>query len=188
MTDDDDLRALMRRADPTNAHPPLDDARIRRVVAAAERDDLAPAPRKRARLLIAGASLGAVATAAGAALIAGLVATPALQAPGPTGGYVTCEVPTAAELRTNDTAYEALVTGVDDGVVTLEVSHVFTGTPDATVELPQSRTPSGDDLFVTGRTYLVASTGGFTDDCLTGPATAELRAVYEQAFGPGTGG
>lgn len=188
MTDDDDLRALMRRADPTNAHPPLDDARIRRVVAAAERDDLAPAPRKRARLLLAGASLGAVATAAGAALIAGIVATPALQEPGPTGGYVTCEAPTAAELRTNDTAYEALVTGIDDGVVTLEVSHVFAGNPGTAVQLPQSQTASGDDLFDTGRTYLVASSGGFTDDCLTGPTTPELRTVYEDAFGLGTGG
>ncbi|MDF2991166.1 MAG: hypothetical protein K0S37_1680 [Microbacterium sp.] len=188
MTEDDDLRALMRRADPSAAQPPLDDARIRRVVAAAERDGLAPARRKRPRLLVAGASIGAAATAAGTLLIAGLVATPAVQSPGPTGGSITCEAPTDAALRENDTAYEATAMSITDGTVTLAVTTVFAGTPGRTVELPQIEAPAGGDLFVAGESYLVASTGGFATDCLTGPATAQLRDAYVRAFGAGSAG
>ena len=188
MTDDNDLKALMRRADPTAAHPPLDDARIRRVVAAAERDGASPARRKRPRLIVAGASLGAAATAAGALLIAGLVSTPVAQAPGPTGGATTCTAPTESALRANDTAYEATATTVDDGVVTLAVTTVFAGDPGRTVELPQMEAPTGGDLFTVGQVYLVASAGGFATDCVTGPATADLRAMYEEAFGPASDG
>lgn len=189
MTEDDDLKALMRRADPSAASAPLDDARIRRVVAAAERDDPVPSRRRRPRFLIAGASLGAAATAAGAVIIAGLVATPAVPAPGPTGGAITCDAPTDAALRTNDTAYEATATRIDDGVVTLTVTTTFLGDPGASAEIPQMSDPeTGGDLFVVGHAYLVASTGGFASECLTGPATDELRRAYVSAFGPGVGG
>lgn len=189
MNEDDDLKALMRRADPSADSPPLDDVRIRRVVAAAERDDPARARRTRPRFLIAGASVGAAVTAAAAALIAGLVATPAVQAPGPTGGAITCEAPTDAALRANDTAYEATVTRIDDGVATLRVTTTFAGTPGATVEIPQMTDPAtGGDLFVVDHAYLVASTGGFASDCLTGPATDELRRAYVDAFGTGATG
>ncbi len=189
MTEDDDLKALMRRADPSAASPPLDDVRIRRVVAAAERDNPAPARRRHPRFLIAGASLGAAATAAAAVLIAGLIATPAVQAPGPTGGAIACDAPTYAALRANDTAYEATATEVDDGVVTLTVTTTYAGDPGASAEIPQMTDPAtGDDLFVVSHAYLVASTGGFASDCLTGPATDELRRAYVSAFGAGSTG
>jgi len=186
MTEDDDLKALMRRADPTTFQAPIDEARIRRVAAAAERDSVTPSARKRPRWLITGVSAGAAVTAAAAVLIAGLVGAPAVQAPGPTGGAITCDAPTAAALRANDTAYEATVTSVEDGVAALRVTATFAGEPGATVDLPQMSDPAtGGDLFVVGRAYLVAMTGGFASDCLTGPATDELRQVYVSAFGNG---
>lgn len=189
MTEDDDLKALMRRADPSAASPPLDDAHIRRVVAAAERDDATRARRRRSRFLVAGASLGTGATAAAAVLIAGLVATPAVQTPEPTGGAITCDAPTDAALRANDTAYEATVTRVNDGVVTLTVTTTYAGDPGTSAEIPQMTDPStGGDLFTVGHAYLVASTGGFASDCLTGPATDQLRRAYVSAFGTGTTG
>lgn len=187
MIEDDDLKALMRSADPSAASPLLDDTRIRRIVAAAERDNPTAARRKRARFLIAGTSLGAAVTAAASVLIAGLVATPSVQAPGPMRGAVTCDAPTDAALRANDTAYEATATRIDDGVVTLRVTTTFVGNPGTTVEIPQMSDPeTGGDLFAVGRAYLVASNGGFASDCLTGPATDELRRAYASAFGTGT--
>ncbi|MDR6200907.1 hypothetical protein QE374_002816 [Microbacterium sp. SORGH_AS428] len=114
---------------------------------------------------------------------------PAVQTPEPTGGAITCDAPTDAALRANDTAYEATVTRVNDGVVTLTVTTTYAGDPGTSAEIPQMTDPStGGDLFTVGHAYLVASTGGFASDCLTGPATDQLRRAYVSAFGTGTTG
>lgn len=189
---DDDLRALMRQADPTTGDPSLDDARIRRIVAAAERDDLASntatAPRHRRRLF-AGVSLGAAATAGAAALIAGLVATPAIQAPGPGPDETpaACQAPTVASLQEFDTAYEATATAVTGENVTLTVTEVFTGTPGTTLTVEQVQEDTGV-LFTAGQTYLVAATDDFISPCDSGPATDALRQLYTTAFGTSSNG
>lgn len=183
---DDDLRALMRQADPTTGDPRLDDARIRRIVAAAERDDLAEktatAPRRRRRLF-AGVSIGAAATAGAAALIAGLVATPAIQAPGPGPDETpaACQAPTVANLQEFDTAYEATATAVTGENVTLTVTEVFAGTPGTTLTVEQVQEDTGV-LFTAGQTYLVAATDDFISPCDSGPATDALRQLYTTAF------
>ena len=187
---DDDLRALMRQADPTTGDPRLDDARIRRIVAAAERDDLAgttaSAPRRRRRLF-AGISLGAAATAGAAALIAGLVATPAIQAPGPDEAPAACQAPTVASLQEFVTAYEATATTVTGENVTLTVTEVFAGTPGTTLTVEQVQEDTGV-LFTAGQTYLVAATDDFISPCDSGPATDALRQLYTTAFGTSSGG
>ena len=189
---DDELRALMRKADPSAGHPPLDDARIRRVVAAAERDGTtgpAPAATRTKKRLFAGVSIGAAATAAAGALIAGLVATPAIQAPGPGPDETpaVCETPSVESLGEFDTAYEATATAVTGDDVTLTVTTVFAGSPGATLTVEQ--VPDGTGvLFATGQTYLVASTDGFISPCESGPATDGLRQLYTRAFTASTGG
>jgi len=188
---DDDLRALMRKADPTTGDPRLDDARIRRIVAAAERDDLAGetanAPRRRRRLF-AGVSIGAAATAGATALIAGLVATPAIQAPGPGPDETpaACEAPTVASLQEFDTAYEATATTVTGDDVTLTVTQVFAGSPGATLTVEQVQEDTGV-LFTAGQSYLVAATDDFISPCDSGPATPTLRQLYTTAFETSSG-
>ena len=185
MTDDDDLKALLRRADPSAGHTPLDDARIRRLVAAAERDDRARGARarRRPRLLVTGASIGAVATAVAGVLIAGLLATPAVQAPTPPETSAACASPNVESLGEYDTAYEATVTAVDHDDVTLRVTTVFAGDPGQTVNVSQISDGDGHPVFVTGRSYLVASADGFISRCDTVPTTAALRDLYQRSFG-----
>ncbi|MDQ1112344.1 hypothetical protein QE418_001792 [Microbacterium testaceum] len=185
---DDDLRALLRDADPGRGQQPLDDARIRRIVAAAERDGLGgtgePAPRRRRRLF-AGASIGAAATAAAGLLIAGLVATPAVQAPGPSETSASCAPTSVESLRDSDTAYEATAITVVGDDVTLEVTRVFAGSPGRTLTVPQQHDPANPDgagLFVAGESYLIASADEYISDCDSGPATDALRQIYARAF------
>ncbi|MDQ1131130.1 hypothetical protein [Microbacterium sp. SORGH_AS_0888] len=191
---DDDLRALLRKADPSNGQKPLDDGRIRRIVAAAERDSLdgqsAPAPR-RGRRLFAGVSIGAVATAAAGLVIAGLVATPAIQAPGPDETSATCAPVSVDSLREFDTAYEATATAIKGDNVTLQVTQIFAGSPSKTLTVPQPGDPStaeGGGLFAVGKTYLVASADDYVSDCDSGLATDDLRQLYLEAFTTPTNG
>lgn len=185
---DDDLRALLRSADPSSGRPPLGDERIRGIVAAAERDSLggtnSPAPRRRRRLF-AGASIGAAVTAAAGILIAGLVATPAVQAPGPSENSASCAPASVESLRDFDTVYEATATNVDGGNVTLQVTRVFAGSPGRTLTVPQQRDPADPDgagLFLVGDSYLIASADDYISDCDSGPATDALRQLYSRAF------
>jgi len=187
---DDDLKRMLRDADPSAGQPPLDDARIRRLVAAAERDGLAgqtaPASRHRRRLF-AGVSIGAAATAAAAALIAGLVATPAIQAPGPDETRAACGTPSVESLGEFDTAYEATATAVAGDEVTLEVKEVFAGSPGTSLTVEQVEDGS-TEVFTTGQTYLIASADGFISPCESGLATDALRQLYVRAYGAPTNG
>jgi len=184
---DDDLRELLRKADPSNGQKPLDDGRIRRIVAAAERDSLsgqnAPSP-QRGRLF-AGVSIGAVATAAVGLVIASLVATPAIQAPGPDDTSQTCAPVSVDSLREFDTAYEATATAINGDNVTLQVTHTFAGSPPKELTVPQPDDPSAPDgggLFAVGKTYLIASADNYISDCDSGITTDDLRQLYLEAF------
>ncbi|MDR6692511.1 hypothetical protein J2X55_003456 [Microbacterium sp. 1154] len=191
---DDDLRALLRKADPSNGQQPLDDGRVRRIVAAAERDSLSvqSAPTsQRGRRLFAGVSIGATATAAAGLVIAGLVATPAIQAPGPDDTSQTCAPVSIDSLRDFDTAYEATATAVQGDNVTLEVTRIFAGSPPKTVTVPQPGDPTtadGGDLFAVGKTYLITSQDGYISQCDSGLATGDLRQLYFDAFHTPTNG
>lgn len=183
---DDDLRALLRGADPSRGKPPLDETRVRRVVAAAERDALdgrRARPLRHPRRLFAGVSLGAVAAAAGGVFIAGLVTTPVVQATAPPE-TVACTPPDVESLGEWDTAYEATVMTVSGEDVALQVTAVYLGAPGPAVTVSQEEGADGGDLFVTGRSYLVVSADDDVSRCDSGPATAELRDLYARAFGP----
>lgn len=191
---DDDLKALLRKADPSNGQKPLDDGRIRRIIAAAERDSLsdqrAPTP-QRGRRLFAGVSIGAAATAAAGLVIAGLVATPAIQAPGPDDTSQTCAPVSVDGLREFDTAYEATATAIKGDDVTLQVIRIFAGSPSKIIITPQPGdpdTPDGGGLFAVGKTYLVASADDYISECDSGLATDDLRQLYLQAFTTSTNG
>ena len=159
---------------------------MRRYEPAAKRRGLtgttATAPRRRRRLF-ACFSLGAAATAAAGALIAGLVATPAIQAPapGPDETRAACQAPTVASLQEFDTAYEATATTVTGENVTLTVTEAFAGSPGATLTVEQVQEDTGV-LFTAGQTYLVAATDDFISPCDSGPATDALRQLYTTAF------
>ncbi|MEJ7794324.1 MAG: hypothetical protein WKF50_02145 [Nocardioides sp.] len=118
------------------------------------------------------------------------VADPAvteLTMPGATAGR--CMIPNAELLSGAAYAVDAEAVSVADGVVTLEASEWFAGDPTDEVEVDQSSADMqaliGATSFEEGQRYLVAGTGtGQVMVCgFSGPYTAELAALYSQAFG-----
>lgn len=189
--DDDDLKALLRRADPSSESAPLDDSRVRRLVAAAERDraDEVVAEhrrsgrvRPRARWWTAGGSLAAVAAAVGGFALVGSLTTAPIQAGlPPVTGIRECSATSVVALRSNEVAVEAEVTRADDETADLRVTQVFKGDPGTELTVPQ--TNDLDKALAVGRTYLIALDSGTIDECDSGIATDELRTTYEEAYG-----
>jgi hypothetical protein len=86
-----------------------------------------------------------------------------------------------------DVAFEATVTHVSDGTVTLSVTDRYAGEVADVVEVPQ-----GDDVLLDGMplhydeggTYLIAASDGAILTCgQSGPATPDLEQLYAAAFG-----
>lgn len=188
------LKSLLRAIDPAAHFDPLSESDIRRVVAAAERDDIArrasPPPRpRRPRWLATGGVIATVGAGLGVAALAALFAAPAVQTPPPpVTGPATCASVTVDALRQNDTAFAGRVTKIVGDEVTLSVTGVYAGHPPAEIEVPQISDPgstaTSSELFVVDRTYLVGLIDGFPDTCgQTGPASTELTQLYEEAFG-----
>jgi hypothetical protein len=107
----------------------------------------------------------------------------------PAAGAGRCATLTAELLAGSDEAFAATVTGLDAGTVTLQTTEVFAGEVGQTVQVEAPRA----DLqalvsaarFENGGSYLVAATDGLVSPCgWTGKATAQLQAVYDQAFVP----
>lgn len=190
--DDDDLKALIRRANPAFGNSPLEESRVRRAVAAAERDQaaadsarrtLSRQPRRRPRWLAAGGSIAAVAAAVGGFALVGSLTTAPIQAdPPPVTGTLECPAISIDALRSNEVAVEAQVSRVDGDSVELRVIRVFKGDPGAELSVPQTGDP--DNALLAGRTYLIALESGFIDECDSGEATDQLRTTYEQVYGP----
>jgi hypothetical protein len=110
-----------------------------------------------------------------------LSAQPALAAAG------RCAVLTPDLLSGSDQAFAGTVTAMDAGTVTIRTTEVFAGEVGQTVEVtaPPADLQQlvGAASFETGGSYLVAATDGLVSPCgLTGKATADLQAVYDQAF------
>ncbi len=189
--DDDDLKALIRRADPASGTSPLEESRVRRAVAAAERDQaaadsarrtLSRQPRRRPRWLAAGGSIAAVAAAVGGFAFVGSLTTAPIQAdPPPVAGTLECPAISIDALRSNDVALEAEVSRADSTTVELRVTRVFKGDPGTDLSVPQTSDPG--KTIVAGRTYLIALEDGFIDECGSGEATEKLLTTYEQAYG-----
>ncbi len=84
-------------------------------------------------------------------------------------------------------AFAGTVTEMTDSTVTLEVDHWYTGGDTGTVEIrytPGFEALIGTPSFDVGQRYLITATDGVVNGCgYSGPATADLEAAFNQAFG-----
>lgn len=105
-----------------------------------------------------------------------------------------CMAIDAEFLKTFPMAFEARVDAIAGKDVTLKVTHVFKGEPGNAVVIEQPELTAADFSgfdFKAGEDYLisVADDGLPTPDTqialcgFSGPATPELLAVYQKAFG-----
>jgi hypothetical protein len=98
-----------------------------------------------------------------------------------------CMAFSVEELARAPMAFEGTVTAADGGTVEVTVDRWFKGGDATAVEL---LAPEGMEAliagidFVTGEQYLITAFDGTVNYCgFSGPATPELRAAFEQAFG-----
>lgn len=210
MTDpdaDSELRDRLRRIDPAASLPPADPARVARLLEDVMSTELTTENRETgtrdrgpltwlvaaaAVLLIAGVGLFAVLghddgpasppTAGGAQTVTELSAPAAAAYAG------RCMVPNAQLLSRQTLAFDGTVSALSDGDVTLTPTHWYAGAP---TDLVRVRADSelmqrlvGAVRFEEGGRYLVSATDGEVTVCgFSGPYTADLAALYEQAFG-----
>lgn len=103
----------------------------------------------------------------------------------PAGIEAKCMVPSADRIATQQIAFEGTVVAIKDGTVTLDPSHFFNGTATdrVSVAAPDLNMTELPVNFQLGQTYIVGATGGQVSLCgMSGLATADLRALYQQAF------
>ena len=98
-----------------------------------------------------------------------------------------CPVFDVAILGQAPIAFGGTVTGIENGVVEIQVDQWYRGGTAGTVRLaaPSADGAALDGLaFETGGRYLVSATGGTANGCgLSGLAGPELQAAFDQAFG-----
>ena len=99
---------------------------------------------------------------------------------------MSCLAPDASVIAQSPVAFRAVVDTVDGEQVTMTVDTWYAGGDADVVELTA---PAGMQAliggldFQPGETYLVSAYDGVVSYCgLTGPATQELQAMYDQAF------
>jgi hypothetical protein len=97
-----------------------------------------------------------------------------------------CIAPEAEHLRGVELAFSGTATALDGEQVTLAVDEWYVGGDAATVEL---FAPDGFEAliggidFVEGSSYLISAESGTVNYCgLSGEATPELQAMYDEAF------
>ncbi|HEY0951203.1 hypothetical protein [Nocardioides sp.] len=111
-----------------------------------------------------------------------------LTAPSPAAYSAKCMVPNADTIAQQTVAFEGTATAIADDMVTLSVSHWYTGDP---TDLVRVQAPPADLAqllgavdFERGGRYLVSATDGRITVCgMSAPWSADLAALYEQAFG-----
>jgi hypothetical protein len=206
---DDALRARLRAADPAASLPPAERSRTARLLedtmASTTEHDLAGESREagthgRGPLtwLVAAA---AVAVIAGVGLFGVLRHDGAASGPpgagrpqpsvttlsAPAAQPTRCMVPDARTLGRQELAFDGTVRSISGRVVTLVPSRFYTG---AETDLVEVEAPPADlqalvgavDLRRGGR-YLVSATDGRLTVCgFSGPYSADLAALYEEAF------
>jgi hypothetical protein len=96
-------------------------------------------------------------------------------------------VPTAEMLAQYDQAFQGTVTAIEGDTVTLEATGVYNGQVGETVQVT-AQAAGLDQLiqqvkFQVGGTYLVSAYQGSVSMCgYSGPATGELRSLFQKAF------
>jgi hypothetical protein len=188
-----DLRATIAAADPAADTPSLRGdqsiALAQQAVAAAETTPSLRSPRRPLMTGILAASAVAI-VAIVAAIAIPLSNTPAPepmtleQVPG--GTSAKCIAPDAAMLaQSSDMMFRADVSGISDGVVTLDVTEALVGEPGSVVQVAQGDgmiSDGGPLVFEDGATYLLAASDGVILSCgLSGIASPELESIYAEA-------
>lgn len=197
MTDDDDLRALLRRSDPAASLEPASPTQVAHLVeeAMSRRTKTWALPVAAALVLIAGGAAWAMTRPATPPVP---LAIPTMTTSGPTAGSVVlfttgmqakCREPEAARLAESaDFAFEGTVQKIDNGRVTLAVSRMFRGEAVDRVEVAQqgeiSETMLGSGKFEMGKAYLVSAADNNVMICgYSGEADSiGLKELYEAAF------
>ncbi|WP_250034852.1 hypothetical protein [Paractinoplanes maris] len=200
MTDDDDLRTRLHRADPAADVPPTAPDRVSRLLEKTMTTTTA-APRRTTalrptRLITLAAAAVVLIAALGTWFVLRPDNTPGAPVAAPTVTEITapgiaakCAEPTADRLtEAADLAFAGTVTTIDGRIVTLEVTNVFRGAPTDVVRVAQtgdiSETMMGSGKFEVGRDYLVASSEGSMLTCgYSGEASSPgLAGLYDTAF------
>jgi hypothetical protein len=190
VTDDDDLRARMRHADPAASLEPASPDQVAHLV------EEAMSRKTRTWALPVAAALALIAAGIAWTVTRPDTPSPALQ-PVPatvvaltvTGAQAKCVEPKAAELaKSADFAFEGTVQKIENGRVRLAASQVFRGGPATEVEVSQADGSSeqmlGSGRFETGESYLVSAADGNVIICgYSGEADSPgLRELFEAAF------
>jgi hypothetical protein len=98
-----------------------------------------------------------------------------------------CAPASATFIAEGTQAFEGTVTSIEGDTVTLQATNVYTGEVGETVQVQAPTDQLGALIqavdFKEGRTYLVSATDGVVAVCgNSGPATGELRSLYDKAF------
>jgi hypothetical protein len=140
------------------------------------------------------AAVAAVAVAAVAVTViatgsndpAPVASAPMQLAAGESDAMASCIVLTSEVLAPVEVAFAGTVTAIDGETVTLEVTKWYVGGDTDTVVLTA---PAGLEAligsvpFAVGENFLVSATEGVVNYCgFSGPATADLQAIYDGAF------
>lgn len=203
---DTPLRERLRAADPAASLPPADPDRVARLLEDVMSTELTTENRETgtrnrgpltwlvaaaAVLIIAGVGLFGVLNhdddPAAPPTAADDKTVTELTAPSAAAYAAKCMVPNADILAQQTVAFEGTATAIADGMVTLAVSHWYTGDP---TDLVRVQAPPADLSkligavdFERGGRYLVSATDGRVTVCgLSAPYTADLAALYDQAF------
>jgi hypothetical protein len=202
----DALRDRLRASDPARSLPPADPTRVARLLEDVMSTELTTENRETgtrdrspltwlvaaaAVLIIAGVGLFAVLghdddpveppTAADDKTVTELTA------PSATAYAAKCMVPNTEILSRQEVAVEGTVTTIADGVVTLSVDEWYAGDP---TDLVRVQAPAAEMAelvgaveFEEGGRYLVSATDGRVTVCgFSAPWSADLAALYDQAF------
>lgn len=194
---DDAIQDLLGALDPARDLPPVDAAalaeRLEETMSqpTSETSITSASRRPRRTNLILGAAAATVALAVGTGVVVSqgnddkAAPTTTKLTVGPTV-EAKCKVPSADDVAGQEIAVEGTVVSIEDGLVTLDPSTFYKGTATdlVTVDEPDLGMSEMPVEFVVGKKYIVGATGGFVSICgLSGPATEELRALYDEAFG-----
>lgn len=197
---DDETRRLLRSSDPAASLPSVAPDRYAELLEEAMTENQQPAGN---RPRIVGGVLAAAAVAAAVLIGVNVLGDddpgkPATAEPKQTvtaltatgGGDAKCMAPDARIAARQDVAFEGTVTTIEDGVVTLRATTFWTdnATDLVTVTEPDLNSSEMPVDFVVGQDYIVGATDGSVSICgLAGLATDDLRALYDEAFGPAAG-
>lgn len=190
-----DLRDQLRRLDPMRPGvptEPVSPTRMERIMSHDTHPTATPAPNRNRWVVLAG-GLAVVALVAAIAL-PGLfgedtpVAAPVELTLGADDPLASCLRVEAQYMVGMSPAFEGTVTAVEGETVTLSIDRWYAGETEATEAVLTA--PAGMEALIggvdfrVGEAYLITATDGTVNYCgFSGPATPELRSIYEEAFG-----